>query len=230
MTVSMSPAGSVPPHAGIGIEMVPRQCKLKPYKPVEIEKLAIAGEFILYASPDSTYARTRQLLDDAKTSILIGIYDFTADYMRDILTSALDRGVAVSIMVDLDNRKGEPELWEQMIEDGITGIPAPSCASKKSRYFSSCHEKVIVIDNEWTLIQSGNYTDNSIPKNEIDGCDPADGCRHAAGQLCAQREPRSVGSLPGDAVGDDPGGDDRAAVSDLQDGCRGCDLRVPVGW
>ena len=170
----MSPAGSVPPHAGIGIEMVPRQCKLKPYNPVEIEKLAIAGEFILYASPDSTYARTRQLLDNAKISILIGIYDFTAEYMRDILMSALDRGVAVSIMVDLDNRKGEPELWEQMIENGIRGIPAPSCASKKSRYFSSCHEKVIVIDNEWTLIQSGNYTDNSIPKNEIDGCNPAD--------------------------------------------------------
>jgi len=170
----MSPAGSVPPHAGIGIEMVPRQCKLKPYNPLEIENLAITGEFILYASPDSTYARTRQLLDNAKTSILIGIYDFTADYMRDILTSALDRGVAVSIMVDLDNRKGEPELWEQMIRGGIRGIPAPSCASKESRYFSSCHEKVIVIDNEWTLIQSGNYTDNSIPKNEIDGCDPAD--------------------------------------------------------
>jgi phosphatidylserine/phosphatidylglycerophosphate/cardiolipin synthase-like enzyme len=174
MRVSMSPAAPVPLRAGIGIEMVPRQCKLKPYQPVEIEKLAVSGDFILYASPDSTYARTRQLLDNAKTSILIGIYDFTADYMRDILTNAIHRGVTVSIMLDLDNRKGEPELWEQMIRDGITGIPAPSCASRESRYFSSSHEKVIVIDNEWTLIQSGNYTDNSIPKNEIDGCDPAD--------------------------------------------------------
>jgi phosphatidylserine/phosphatidylglycerophosphate/cardiolipin synthase-like enzyme len=154
--------------------MVSRQCRLKPYTPVEIEKLAVHGECILYASPDSTYARTRQLLDNAQTSILIGIYDFTAEYMRDILKSALDRGVAVSVMVDLDERKGEPELWEQMIKDGIVGTPAPSCASRVSRYFSSCHEKVIVIDNEWTLVQSGNYTDNSIPKNETDGCDPAD--------------------------------------------------------
>jgi hypothetical protein len=94
--------------------------------------------------------------------------------MMDILTSALQRGVTVSIMLDLDNRKGEPDLWEQMLDSGITGTPAPSCASKEAKYFSSCHEKVIVIDNEWTLIQSGNYTDNSIPKNEIDGCDPAD--------------------------------------------------------
>ncbi len=167
----MAPAGPEPYRAGIRIEIY-RQCERKPYSPVTVGRMAVAGEFILYASPDSTYARTKELLDGAGTSILIGIYDFTAEYMRDILRNALERGVAVTVMLDCDKRKGEPELWKTMIEDGITGVPAPSCASTQARFFASCHEKVIVIDNEWTLIQSGNYTDNSIPKNEIDGCDP----------------------------------------------------------
>ena len=35
-----------------------------------------------YASPDSTYAVTKKLLDSAQRSIVIGIYDFRADYMK----------------------------------------------------------------------------------------------------------------------------------------------------
>src|SRR5262249_52583532 len=50
--------------------------------------------------------------------------------------------------------------------------PAPSCASKNVSYFPSSHEKVIVIDGAWTLVQSGNYSKNSIPFNEKDGSDP----------------------------------------------------------
>jgi hypothetical protein len=157
----------------IGLELVPRLCALKKYTPVTVKKFRINGDVISYASPESTYVQTKKLLDEAKTSILIGIYDFTAPYICDILVNALKRGVTISIMLDLDNRKGEPELWEQMKNSGITGIPAPSCASREARYFPSCHEKVIVIDSLWTLVQSGNYTDNSIPKNEVDGCDPA---------------------------------------------------------
>src|SRR5262249_39617950 len=52
------------------------------------------------------------------------------------------------------------------------GVPAPSCASDNVHYFASSHEKVIVIDDQWTLVQSGNYTENSIPQNETDGGDP----------------------------------------------------------
>jgi phosphatidylserine/phosphatidylglycerophosphate/cardiolipin synthase-like enzyme len=52
-------------------------------------------------------------------------------------------------------------------------VPAPACTSKKARFFSSCHEKFIVIDGTWTLVQSGNYSNNSIPLNEKDGGDPA---------------------------------------------------------
>ena len=155
------------------LRLVPRQCQLAEYTPCTPPGFFIAGPFIAYASPEATYAVTRPLLEAAVRSILIGIYDFTAAYMRDLLVAALRRGVQVTLMLDLDRRKGEPELWADLLQQGCTAVPAPSCAGERARYFPSCHEKVIVIDDLWTLVQSGNYTEASIPPNAADGGDPA---------------------------------------------------------
>jgi phosphatidylserine/phosphatidylglycerophosphate/cardiolipin synthase-like enzyme len=67
----------------------------------------VRDQFIAYASPDSTYAVTRELIKSAQRSILIGIYDFTARHMRDLLLDATRRGVRVSLMLDLDNLKAK---------------------------------------------------------------------------------------------------------------------------
>ncbi len=154
------------------VGLVPRNCRTLPYTPRSIPEFQIATEFIAYASPESTYAVTRDFFRQARESILIGIYDFTASYIRDLLLEAIQRGVKVTLMVDLDRRKGESELWQEIADAGGEAVPAPSCASRQSRYFPSCHEKVIVIDGEWTLVQSGNYSPASIPCNEVDGGDP----------------------------------------------------------
>ncbi|QIF06075.1 hypothetical protein G5S37_14360 [Roseimicrobium sp. ORNL1] len=147
-------------------------CELTPPKKKKVSSLKIAGEFIAYASPESTYAVTKPLIEGAKKSILIGIYDFTAEYMKTLLLRAMGRGVKVSLMLDLDNRAGETELYEELAKHGCECVPAPSCASKNVQAFSSSHEKVIVIDNTWVLVQSGNWSDASIPLNEVDGGDP----------------------------------------------------------
>jgi phosphatidylserine/phosphatidylglycerophosphate/cardiolipin synthase-like enzyme len=154
------------------LRLIPRQCRLRAYTPQVVSAFAIADQFIAYASPEATYAVTRRLLASAVRTIRIGIYDFTAPYMRDLLVAAIRRGVQVSVMLDLDQRKGEPELWADLLEQGCVGVPAPSCASAEARYFPSCHEKVIVVDDNWTLVQSGNYTEASIPQNTTDGGDP----------------------------------------------------------
>jgi phosphatidylserine/phosphatidylglycerophosphate/cardiolipin synthase-like enzyme len=158
--------------AGVAaLEMVPRSCALEPYKKKKVPTFSVESDIIAYASPDSTYAVTRRLLDSAKTEIIIGIYDFTADYMKEILLNALQRGVKVSLMLDIDSKK-EEEIFKQLNKFGCKTVPAPSCASKDISYFPSSHEKVIVIDGTWTLVQSGNYSNNSIPFNEKDGGDP----------------------------------------------------------
>ena len=150
-----------------------RNCELRDYAEIAVPSFDVDGEFVAYASPESTYAVTKAFIQGARESILIGIYDFTAGYMKELLLQAMRRGVQVSLMLDLDGRTGETPLFEELRTFGCEAVPAPSCANDSVRYFSSSHEKVIVIDDEWSLVQSGNYSENSIPLNEIDGGDPA---------------------------------------------------------
>ena len=69
-------------------------CQLKPYTKIKtIRPFGVTGKLIAYASPDSTYAVTRRLLDAAKREIMIGIYDFSSDRIKEILLNAMRRGV-----------------------------------------------------------------------------------------------------------------------------------------
>jgi phosphatidylserine/phosphatidylglycerophosphate/cardiolipin synthase-like enzyme len=151
-------------------EMVGRNCHLLNYKRVNVPDVDVDDQIIAYCSPDSTYAVTKRLFDDAKKSILIGIYDFSAEYMKELVLDAVKRGVKVTLMLDIDS-KDEQELFDDLTDSGVDGVPAPSCASHRVHFFSSSHEKVIVIDDEWCLVQSGNYSENSIPLNVKDGGD-----------------------------------------------------------
>jgi phosphatidylserine/phosphatidylglycerophosphate/cardiolipin synthase-like enzyme len=152
-------------------ELVPRQCRLEPYRHKKIPSVSITGKVIAYTSPDSTYAVTRRLFENATKSILIGIYDFTAPYMQTLVLDAVARKVKVSLMLDIDSAE-ERTMFNKLVEMGVDGVSAPSCANAAIHIFASSHEKVIVIDGEWTLIQSGNYSEHSIPLNEVDGGDP----------------------------------------------------------
>ena len=149
--------------------MVPRSCELQPYTKRQISNISLAAgtKVIAYASPDSTFAVTKKLIDAAQRSILIGIYDFSAPHMREVLLAALARGVSISLMLDIDSANERRE-FDRLVEMGVRGVSAPSCANDSVRLFSSSHEKVIVIDDEWCLVQSGNYSSNSIPLNETD--------------------------------------------------------------
>ncbi|MBE1551837.1 hypothetical protein GGC64_005924 [Mycobacterium sp. OAS707] len=162
--------GAINPEAQglIELEMVPRQCQLGGYQKRKIPSVSVQSDIIAYASPDSTYAVTKQLFDNAKKSILIGIYDFTAAYIKQLVLDALARGVKVALMLDIDGAD-EKKLFADLADIGVDAVSAPSCANPNIHLFASSHEKVIVIDDEWTLVQSGNYSANSVPLNEQDG-------------------------------------------------------------
>jgi phosphatidylserine/phosphatidylglycerophosphate/cardiolipin synthase-like enzyme len=154
------------------LEMAPRNCMLKPpYKKVEVPAFTVTGQITAFASPDSTFAVTKRLLDGAKKTISIGIYDFTATYMATILRDAMARRVKVKLMLDTDNVKGENEIFRNLKRAGADCVSAPSCASQNpsAHAFRSAHEKYVVIDGETCIVQSGNYSPNSIPMNVLDG-------------------------------------------------------------
>jgi phosphatidylserine/phosphatidylglycerophosphate/cardiolipin synthase-like enzyme len=154
------------------LEMVPRNCALKPpYRKVNVPAVSISGKIIAFASPDSTFAVTKRLIDAAQKTIEIGIYDFSAAYVATLLKDAMSRRVKVTLMLDTDNVKGENEIFNDLKSAGATCVSAPSCASenKSAHVFRSSHEKFIVIDGEVCIVQSGNYSPNSIPMNVLDG-------------------------------------------------------------
>jgi phosphatidylserine/phosphatidylglycerophosphate/cardiolipin synthase-like enzyme len=103
-------------NVAIGLlEMVGRGCHLEDYQKQDIPSFQVRGDIIAYASPDSTFAVTKQLLDEAQTSILIGIYDFTATYMEEIFLAAMARGVKVSMMLDIDS-KTESDMFDHLCQ------------------------------------------------------------------------------------------------------------------
>ena len=129
----------------------------------------VTGRILAYASPDSTYAVTKKLIASAQHSIVIGIYDFNADYMKDALKQAMRRRVTVSLMLDT-NHDDDPGLFGELERLGATCVKAPSSSSGNPiAYFGNAHEKIIVVDGELVMIQSGNWSENSIPFNEGDG-------------------------------------------------------------
>jgi phosphatidylserine/phosphatidylglycerophosphate/cardiolipin synthase-like enzyme len=145
---------------------------LLPYPRLPDESLvarSVTGRIMAYASPDSTYAVTKKLIDSATRSLVIGIYDLSAGYMVDHLKRAMRRGVTLTLMLDT-NSDDEHAVMDHLSALGANCVKAPSnSAGNRIAYFGNAHEKIIVVDGEIVMIQSGNWSDNSIPFNEGDG-------------------------------------------------------------
>src|SRR5262245_39947515 len=107
-------------------ELVPRNCRLETYTPIEVPPVRISSDVIAYTSPDSTFAVTKRLLDQARTSILIGIYDFTAAHVKNLIEKALARGVKVELMLDIDGQS-EERVFKDLELLGADCTPAPAC-------------------------------------------------------------------------------------------------------
>ena len=150
-------------------EMVGRNCRLEEYRKISVPTFSIGGEMIAYCSPDSTFAATKRLLDRRPAVDLDRHLRLHGEVHEGAAFQGDAAWRAVSLMLDLDDRTGETALFNELGRHGAEVVPAPSCASKHAKYFSSSHEKVIVIDDNWTLVQSGNWSDASIPLNEVDG-------------------------------------------------------------
>lgn len=114
-----------------------------------------------FVSPDCSYANLKLLLDEAQESLLIYIYNFTADYLLDLVRSAVGRGVDVKIMYDATDTQGNEEQKLQSLQ-GVEVRKAPS--RNPRRVFTVCHQKFAVIDDGLVVLGSANWATTSIPK------------------------------------------------------------------
>ena len=135
--------------------------------PVWEKAIAVPGRLVAYSSPDSSYEVLQKLLQEAKTSILIGMYDFSSSPVKDLLLDAMEereeRKVKVTLLLDSNQSEPEQKIIEELRQKGADVIKVPG---GKFAPFFVYHPKVIVVDRLWTLVQSANLTATGIPAGD----------------------------------------------------------------
>src|SRR5262245_43085765 len=116
------------------------------FDPTRIPKLTFAsfqvGEAITAVSPDSSFRFLKSAIDTAKSTLLLYIYDVSAEYLLGLLADAKKRGVKIRAMYDA-NSGGAAELAALKKVAG-TVKAAPSKGDRS--VFTVCHQKFVVID------------------------------------------------------------------------------------
>jgi phosphatidylserine/phosphatidylglycerophosphate/cardiolipin synthase-like enzyme len=108
----------------------------------------------LAPSPGTLEARLLELIGGAVRSIDVVIYQFTSEPVRDALRDAAARGVHVRVILDRTQQENE-ELVRWLEENGVE-------ARLSSESFTYTHQKTITIDEELTLVSSGNLERRSF--------------------------------------------------------------------
>jgi phosphatidylserine/phosphatidylglycerophosphate/cardiolipin synthase-like enzyme len=119
-----------------------------------------ATEIVAAVSPDSSYRMVKAAIDAAIERIDLYIYNLSADHLVALLQGALDRHVAVRIMYDTHDTRGDEAAKLQALV-GAERRTAPS--SGRRRVFTVCHQKFAVIDGKTVLLGSANWAASSIP-------------------------------------------------------------------
>jgi len=126
------------------------------------EAFVVRGGRVAYASPDTTYDALEERLSKAQKSLLIAMYEFTSQPVKNLVLKAVERGVKTTLLIDAqylsDTRKA---FLAELRQDGIEVVEAPS--GGRNRMFAFYHPKIIIIDEIWVLIQTGNLTPTSVP-------------------------------------------------------------------
>jgi hypothetical protein len=136
-----------------------------PHKKKHVPTFTVSNEIVAYTSPDSAFAATKRLFDGAKSSIIIGIYDFTAHHVKQLVLNAMARGVKVELMLDIDG-KAELDPLRILEKLGADCTPAPACSSKRNKFFRSStrksRDRQRVVDRAERKLQQQQHSLNTI--------------------------------------------------------------------
>jgi len=112
-------------------------------------------------SPDCSYRLVRDAIDGATKTIDLYIYNVSAEHMVALLRAAIARNVALRIMYDTHDTRGD----EAAKLNALAGAEIKVAPSSKPRdVFTVCHQKFAVIDGGSVLLGSANWATTSIPK------------------------------------------------------------------
>ena len=124
-----------------------------PAKPFRVTKLTSA------VSPDCSYRLLSEVLNSAQRTLLIYVYEISADYLIDLVSKAHRRGVQIKMMYDHSGtHAADREVLEAL---PIHLKVAPSFGGRG--VFTVCHQKFVVADGKTVVVESANWAKTSIP-------------------------------------------------------------------
>jgi phosphatidylserine/phosphatidylglycerophosphate/cardiolipin synthase-like enzyme len=149
---------------------------MRHYKPgqsdFEYESFSYTGSMTLFASPDSSYETMISEIENAKSTIYIGLYQFTNWNISKKILDRLNSGVDVKILMEGSPADGTSEeqkyILQKIYENGgeIRFMVTNSTLGARYRYI---HAKYAVIDSQAVIISSENWKYTGIPINNTCG-------------------------------------------------------------
>lgn len=133
--------------------------------PLDIVRFEEVTRLTAAVSPDCSYRLVKEALDQAVGELLVYVYNISAGHLVDLLAQARDRNVALRIMYDTTDTRGEERQKLQAL--GVELKAAPS--SGRRQVFTVCHQKFVVVDSKLVLLGSANWAGTAIPKVTVPG-------------------------------------------------------------
>jgi phosphatidylserine/phosphatidylglycerophosphate/cardiolipin synthase-like enzyme len=136
------------------------------------ESITYQGNLTLFASPDSSYEILTSEIGKAKSSIYIGLYQFTNWNISQKILDKLSQGVEIKILMEGGPVEGilveEKYILSKIYENGgdVRFLVSNSTLSGRYRYL---HGKYAIIDNTSVIISSENWKYTGIPINNTYG-------------------------------------------------------------
>ena len=114
----------------------------------------------LITEPQDGIAPVLAMIDGAKKSVDLVIYELSDKNIEQALTAAQKRGLAVRVLLN-PGYYGKPEYYNQTAYDYFVAQNIP--AHWTPAYFALTHEKTLIVDNQAALIMTFNLTPKYYP-------------------------------------------------------------------
>ena len=132
------------------------------FEPERYEEITGIG----FVSPDCSFAVFETAVSGAKENILVNVYEFTSQRMADLLITARNRGVNITVLIEGGPVGGisaeEQSVIFRLAGNGIRVIEMTSTGDSHAPYRFN-HAKYMVIDRCRTFITSENFKENGFP-------------------------------------------------------------------
>jgi cardiolipin synthase len=132
------------------------------------------GNVTVFTSPDSSFRQIATAIENAEESIYVNVYQFHQFYVMDHIIDAIERGVAVKIMLEGNPVNGIADEERYIANRTVTaGGEVRFMINDNGRgihdRYAFNHAKYAIIDNETTVVMSENWKKTGVPVNNTFG-------------------------------------------------------------